>query len=438
MIDAPRRGLMDALKHLAFIALTSCAAAPPPPPVAAPAPAPPVAERPPDPDLHRAPPPKLLAIDWAQTPVADDASALALWRTIAPTGADWEDKLREIPASHARPLALALLRAGNFTCVTPPTGACAKPAYDVPAPTDAATLDDPCLRRRLAMWALEQLEPADVPAARDALFAIAAIPPPESELVEAVLRLTRDVPQDERLAVLAVAWSAGQRDLVNAAVGPLDEAHLFTAVAKHHIAGALDVLSPEAHRAAYLAAITDEALAAKARLSAITELAARPAPDLTKALLTATRAKDCSVAAAAARALHDPKYLPRLPRTTNPTVAMRALCVLASYEGLQAADEPSLLATYLPPRGLERTTITYDALSTTDDDGDGDVHTTHAAELVPRAEAVLPEREDLVRAFAHCTGTICVSDDHEFRFVWKPAAGGLQLTRLDLADRPPC
>jgi hypothetical protein len=117
---------------------------------------------------------------------------------------------------------------------------------------------------------------------------------------------------------------------------------------------------------------------------------------------------------------------------------MRALCVLASYEGLQAADEPSLLATYLPPRGLERTTITYDPLSDTDDDRDGDVHTTHAADLVARPDAVLPEREDLVRAFAHCTNTICVSDDHEFRFVWKATAGLLRLTRLDLADRPPC
>jgi hypothetical protein len=430
---------MDVIRNAAFIALAACATAPTPPPPAAPAPPPPVvAPRAPDPDLHRTPPPPVLAIDWAGTPVDDDAAAIALWRAIAPTGADWEDKLHEVPASHARPLALALLRAGNFTCVVPATGACAKPAYDVPAPSDAATLDDPCLRRRLAMWALEQLEPADVPAARDALLAIAAIPPPESELVEAVLRLTREVSQDERLAILAVAWTARQHDLVNAAVGPLDEAHLFAAVQKHHIAGALDVLSPEAHRAAYLAAVTDEALAAKARISAITELAAKPSPELTRALIAATRARDCSVAAAATRALHDPRYLPTLPRTTNPAVAMRALCVLASYEGLQAADEPSLLASYLPARGLERTTITYDPLSTDDPDGDGDVHTAHAADLVPRAEAVLPEREDLVRAFAHCTGTICVSDDHEFRFVWKPAGGGLQLTRIDLADRPPC
>jgi hypothetical protein len=121
---------------------------------------------------------------------------------------------------------------------------------------------------------------------------------------------------------------------------------------------------------------------------------------------------------------------------------MRAVCVLASYEALQQADEPSLLSTYLPARGLERITITYDPLSDTDTDADGDPHTTHTAELVARGDAVLPELEDLVRAMQHCTGAICVSDDHEFRFVWapagKPGGGEVVLSRIELADRPPC
>jgi len=51
---------------------------------------------------------------------------------------------------------------------------------------------------------------------------------------------------------------------------------------------------------------------------------------------------------------------------------------------------------------------------------------------------VLPELEDLVRAMQHCTGTICVSDDHEFRFVWQRSGGDTVLSRIELADRPPC
>jgi hypothetical protein len=332
-----------------------------------------------------------------------------------------------------------VLRGGNFTCAPPPTGDCARPLYDVPAPADTAGFADPCLRRLLALWALAQVEDDDVPAIHDAVFAIAALPPPESQLVAAAIHAIPEAAQDDRLAVLAAAWRAGQREVVESAVGKLDDAHLVDAVRRHHIASALELLAVVDHRPLYLAAITDDALPARTRTPAISELAGEPTlpGDVAAALTTAARGKDCQVAAAAARALAqhgDARFVPRKPQATSPTALMHAMCVLASYEALQGADEPSLLATYLPAKGLERITITYDARSDTDPDGDGDVHTTHAAELVARADAVLPEVEDLVRAFAHCTGTICVSDDHEFRFVWK--AG--QLTRLELADRPPC
>src|SRR6185312_16818765 len=65
-----------------------------------------------DPDLNRPPAPKLLAIDWANVKVASDADAIALWKQIAPTGEDWQQRLDEIPPGspiqHA--LAVALLR----------------------------------------------------------------------------------------------------------------------------------------------------------------------------------------------------------------------------------------------------------------------------------------------------------------------------------------
>ncbi|HEY0192077.1 MAG TPA: hypothetical protein VGC42_13245, partial [Kofleriaceae bacterium] len=235
------------------------------------------------------------------------------------------------------------------------------------------------------------------------------------------------------------AWGAGQRDIVESVVGKLDDAHLVEAVRRHHIASALELLAIADHRPVYLAAITDEALPAKARLAAITELggATDLAADARAALIAATRAKDCQVAAAAARALDqagDHRFVPRRPATTATPALMRAMCVLASYEALQHSDEPSLLPGYLSARGLARVTITYDPLSETDPDGDGDPHTTHEAELIAAKEAVLPELEDLARAMQHCTGTICVSDDREFRFVW--TAG--RLARLEIADRPPC
>jgi hypothetical protein len=400
--------------------------------------------RAPDPDLHRPPPRKLLDIDWEKVALTDELAALALWHRIAPTGADWDDKLQEIPATAARPLALAVLRGGNFLCTRPQTGDCARPSYDVATPADTADFDDPCLRRLLALWSIDQLEEADLPAVKDALLGIAALPPPESQLVAAAIHVTPEADQDERLALLGVAWRAGQRDLVADAVGGFDEAHLFAAVRQHHIDAALEVLSAEGHRAAYLAAVGDEALGSRARTTAIGELAAleppdgKLPPDLTAALAAAVKSRDCGVAAAAARALDqhgDHRFVPKRPRTPATAQLMRAMCVLASYEALLPNDEPSLFPGYLPVRGLERITYTFDPA----EDGDRSApHATRSAAIVPRAEAVLPELEDLVRAMKHCAGTICVSDDHEFRFVWQPAGGETVLTRIEMADRLPC
>jgi hypothetical protein len=443
-------GLTGCLTGVLTVGLTGCGTTPHPAastaPVAipAPSPSPPPPQPIPDPDLHHPPPRRVLDIDWAKISLTSDADALALWRRIAPTGADWDDKLEEVPAALARPLAIAVLRGGDFTCAKPPPGGdCARPRYDIDPPAEAAGFDAPCLRRLLALWAIAQLDDADAPAVKPALLAIAQLAPPESQLVAAAIHAIPEADHDARLAILANAWRAGQHEVVDSAIGELDDAHLVEA-ARLHIAGALEVLSAVDHRAVYLAAVTDEALATRARTQAIGELLAQDdklAADLRAALVVAARSKDCQVAAVAARALDqhgDHRFVPRWPRTASTAALMRSLCVLASYEALQQADEPSLLASYLPARGLERVTITYDPLSDTDSDGDGDPHTTHTAELIARGDAVLPELEDLVRAMPHCTGTICVSDDHEFRFVMKPIGGELVLSRIELADRPPC
>jgi hypothetical protein len=117
---------------------------------------------------------------------------------------------------------------------------------------------------------------------------------------------------------------------------------------------------------------------------------------------------------------------------------MRALCVLASYEPLLRPDESSPLATYVPPKGLERVLIEYDALSDADLDGDGDPHTKRSVDLVPRAELALPEAEDLARAMKRCTGATCRSVDREFRFGFRAIGGELWLSKIEVAERPPC
>ena len=446
------RSLLLTLALAAASGLAGCGGTPRAPSPTAPGPATPISPTTPrmtpgpDPDLNRPPPRKLLSIDWAATPLSTEADALAMWAKIAPTGEDWEDKLDEVPAAAVRPLAVALLRGGNFTCMKPaPASDCAPPVFDVDAPAHAAGLADPCLRRLLALWSIAQLEVNDLPKVIDAYRAIAAIPPPESQLVAAALRGIPDWDHAALLELIVIASRAGQRDVVAASVGRLDEPQLIEAAGKHHIDAALEVLSAEGHRAVYLAAVTDEAMVGGARTQAITELLSSGDPldpDLRAALVKTAGSKDCAVAAAAARALEqrggDRKYVPARPRARTPEAMMRGLCVLASYEALQRADEPSLLATYVPPKGLERVMIEYDALADSDTDGDGDPHTRRSIDLVPRGELVMPEMEDLVRGMKRCTGTVCTTADREFRFSFRPVNGELWLSRLEIVERPPC
>ncbi len=429
---------------IALAVLAACGAPPrarqsppaPPPPARAPAPA----ETGHLAELESRPPPKLLDIDWNTVPVATEADALALWQRIAPTGADWTDKLDELPDESEVParLALALLGGGNFTCVSPPApGGCAQPAVDVPEPTPSATLADPCLRRLLAIWAIGQLDGDQLVGAKGALRAIAAIPPPESELVAVALDALPETDQDGRLELFAIAFAAGHRELVNGKMSALDEAHLVAAVRDHHIDGALDLLTVAMQRPLFLAAITDEHLYGPARVQAISELYDsddKLAPDARKVIVRATRSADCAVAAGAARFLvrtGEKRFGPARPRTTRPATMMRALCVLASYEAELRPDEPSYLPGYIPKRGLELVTATHDEYNEIDADGDGDPHTEHTSVYVPRDEVVLPEVDDLIRAFGNCTGTTCRSADREFRFGFR-GRGELLLTRLEI------
>jgi hypothetical protein len=399
----------------------------------------------PDPDLERPAKPKLLAIEWSAIKLTTDADALALWSKLALTPDDWHDKLEEVPHEYDRPLAIALLRQGNFNCVpVRPTRDCSTPVFDVPEPKAGATLVDPCFRRLVALWAIERLEKDDVQLVIDGLRVIVALPPPESQLIVAALKAVPEDDPAKRLELLVIAFKAGQRDIVNHNLGQLDEPHLTEAITKHHIDGALDRLPASLHRATFLTAIADDKLPTKARVEAITELVTgddKLGPDLRSALIKVTTTADCTVAAAAARALvkaGDAKFKPTKPRVATTANMMRSLCVLASYEKMSANDEPSLLPAYVPAKGLERIVVSYDALSDVDTDGDGDPHTQHTTDLVAKAELVVPQIDDMIKAMKSCKGTTCTSDDHEFKFGFKPVNGELMFYRLEIVERPPC
>ncbi len=392
-----------------------------------------------------APPKKLIDVDWDRTEPKTDAEALALWAKIAPTGADWEAKVDEIPSEKAaaRPLAIALLRGGNFQCsaVARTCGI----AIDVEAPKPDATFADPCLRRMLALWAIDQLEDEDLPATRDALRAIIALPLPESQLVAAAMAQFPEANQNERLEIMAIAWAAGHSDLVAGAIGTLDEAHQILAATKFHMDPAVEVLSPKAHRKVYMQAILDDKLTPKRRASALVDLAMAEdtiPPDAMKVIVSATSTRECSVAATAARVLRNHGNTAYVPKRTaamrTEAQLVRGICVLASYQELQDNDEPSLFPSYIAKDGLERVDVAYDPLGESNADGDNDPHTDRQVTRVARDEAILPEIADLVRAMRTCQGNTCSTDDHEFKLTWKSVGGTLVLAKLEVWERAPC
>ena len=409
--------------------LAACGATPAPKPVPpAPPPAKPVVHHLEDPDVNKHDA-KLLSIDWSV-----QRDPIETWKLIAPTGGDFEEKLQEIPEAQTETLALALLAGGNFACA--PVMSCGEALY-IPDPAPTADFNDPCLRRMLAMWAVDQLEPDQQP--KDVLRALAAIP--DSQLAAQVIHAVPEADQDFRLELIAIAWKAGVH--LADAVAALDEDHLVTALVKDHIDAVIDQLTADRHRAEFVQAISDEQLSAKQRAQAMSEVAATDltttgkdvlAPDLQKALIKATHSPDCAVAAAAAHMFEtrgDHRFGPKRPHTRKVEPMMRAMCVLAQYESLQRADEPSYLPGYLPAAGLDVVRVSYDEYA--------DPHTSEETTHVARDQATLPELEDMLRALSHCTGTTCSSREHDFKFGWKPGPGGdLLLTRIDVVERPSC
>ncbi|CAN5311278.1 hypothetical protein BH11MYX1_BH11MYX1_38630 [soil metagenome] len=394
-----------------------------------------------DPDLNHTYK-RLLSIDWSAVPLSNPAEIAELWQRIAPTGDDWSLKLDEVPDGPiTNALATELLLEGNLTCWAP-AASCASTMPDLPPLEPTATLKDPCLRRQLALWSLQQLGqvgPDQLAAIAPALRQSAAMPAPESELVVAALLAVARNPGLEA-ELLELAWKAGQHSIVNGMIGGLEMPQLIDLATRLHVDGALDGLTAKTNRDVFMKAIGDEHLQPQTREQALTELGAdddKLAPDLLAAIVGLTKSPNCDMAAFAARLLEkhgDPAYLPKRPRSTKPDAIMRGLCVLAAYERDAPAHEASLLPGYLPKKGLELFRIDYDALSDTDPDGDGDVHTSRTTELIDRTSASLPEAAEFAQALQHCTKTTCTTDDLEFKLTIK---AGL-LARVEIIVRPPC
>jgi hypothetical protein len=397
------------------------------------APAAPSPPRPAPPDAAVAIPPAPDAAPAWPVP-ADDAAALALWATIAPTGDSWVVQLDEVPDEPPElreALARALLREGNFSCAPRLVEGCTT-LTEMPPPGADATLADPCLRRVLALWALDQLpeETLEEELAAD-LLAIAALPPPEEALPAEILRRI-DRP-DLKLQLLGVVEAAGHEQIADTSLSGLGDQDLADAAAMH-IDGALEGLDPTTRLGAFVKALGDPGLRPETRMAVARELGelglveSDPAhAEVLGALAAARGDARCDVAGVAALGharMTAVMFPPRPSKKATPAAQLRAMCMAIHGTG----DSASAWASFADPAGV---TIRE--------------HTDEGMEVrrVPLADFDAEEvAAELVRALPTCDKTTCTLAPLRARYElgFRKLKGRYLLQSIDRYDLPdpPC
>ena len=272
--------------------------------------------------------------DVALKPPRTAAEALALWQQLAPSGENYEDRLAAIPEDEAvrRPMAVALLGQGNFECeaVVQYEG-CGQESVELAPIEPTAGLDQPCLRRRLALWALDEITADDARTLTEALVGLVELPEPEDELREQAFAVAVDDAQ--RLALLAAAKGKDLDELAEAEAAKLTTISARIAALRDlHIDAAAQGLDPVAHRDVLLGALVDDELASDTRRAIMSDLGGDPAPAVSQALVAVVDDDDCGLAMEAAELLAsrgDASHLPVRPASTDAGEHLRALCMLA-------------------------------------------------------------------------------------------------------------
>ncbi len=282
-------------------------------------------------------------------PPADPAAALALWTKLAPTAADYDDKLASIPEDPAvsRPMALALLSAGNFACEkileADECGVVTRAWEDLDPKAD---LDDPCLRRRLALWALAKIEPTDTPALEAQLAAMARLELPEDELPQAALAAVAGAPEPVRLAVWDGLVDSGREELITVDAD-LSEKSLLEAAVDIGLDDAALALDPVRHMEVIAGLLGAKGLADDTRSTLLDRVADHDHPAITKALVALTSDENCSLAMDAALALERQKDASHMPQRGG---GERALCLL--MHDPNESRRAAIVATFIPRNGI--------------------------------------------------------------------------------------
>jgi len=291
---------------------------------------------------------------------AGPEQAIALWKKLAPTGADYHEKLASIPADPAvrGPMALALIAGGDFECKE--TVEYSECGGDYLAWKDfnlKSTFADPCLRRRLALWALAELAPADLEKVESTLTAMIEMEEPEVELQPAALAAFERGPEPLRLRAYKVAMVKGLEEKIK--VDGLSEAGLISAARELGIDAAAGQLDRSRHLEVLAVLLNDDLqMSEETRSSILDDLAEVKDPVSTEALRKRATDGSCALAMSAAVALEqrgDGSFIPRRWLQDDEPVARFALCL--SVHDPDDKRARALLASFVGPEGVRVTRI---------------------------------------------------------------------------------
>jgi hypothetical protein len=373
-----------------------------------------------------APVAKPAEILWQGRVLSTAADALAAWTAIAPTGADWSVKLSDIPNTDEirEPLAKALLNGGNFECPAIALPDACGVNYPGSFVQVAATADfnDPCLRRQLALWSIDQLDDIDAPEVEAGLLAIAALPKPETELIDAALSLLPSSQAGDRLALAMIALIPDfqQRGLLEP---PLSDAAAVTALAELHFPYAAAQLDPRIYKSAFIKAVLDPDISPDYRLKIAQDLVntddgkLRLDKDIVAAITAAGRS-DCRMLGVLQQARRG-----RPSRSKNPLDQFTSLCqALQSGGAMQSLiDKNGLQLVIQPEPGAAVTTELIPTRSFVSIDNDED----------PFISALVTNKN--CRQVG--SSTVCVANGTRIQFDFKNQAGSYILQRVQLAQR---
>jgi hypothetical protein len=349
----------------------------------------------------------------------DDDEALALWHKLAPTGADYPEKLASLPDEPAvtRAMARVLLQGGNLACDKKIEYDECGTEYSEWEPLDPkSTWNDPCLRRRLAIWALEDagLTEADLNAGVTAeLQKALALAKPEEELPEAIMELVSSMSEPTRVDFIGEAAEAGRRDLAEAALTGLSDASLVTLYKDNGLDAAVKQLDVKKHRAVLVTALADTKLDVATRHEVLDGFNGIKGDDIKAALVQVADDDDCELAMDAAvelAARGDSSKLPKKPDNTDVQAHARAICMLMHDPDASRAE--TRLNAFLPRKGgatiTEEVENTFDNYGDEGDDEGGEPEEPPEPETINQDNSLSPALDEAFgQTEPSCGGTSC-------------------------------